>query len=165
MVSEQQLRLEVCDNLDYCCMSRPEGLYWKGSGKKAGHLNKNGYTSIRLNGNLYLEHRLVFLLIWGYLPDLIDHIDRNPRNNKIENLRGADKRINAINTGVPNNNSSGVKGVSWHKAGGKWTAQIKDKGRKIHLGSYSLLMDAVEARLKAEGELWDDIMRDEVTTS
>jgi len=35
MVSEQQLRLEVCDNLDYCCMSRPEGLYWKGSGKKA----------------------------------------------------------------------------------------------------------------------------------
>jgi hypothetical protein len=88
---------------------------------------------------------------------LIDHIDRDPSNNHIANLRAADKRLNAINTGLPSNNTSGIKGVSWHKAGCKWTAQIKDKGRKIHLGSYTLLEEAIEARLKAEEELWSDI--------
>jgi predicted Fe-Mo cluster-binding NifX family protein len=65
--------------------------------------------------------------------------------------------LNAINSGLPSNNKSGVKGVCWHKAGNKWTAQIKNDGVKIHLGSYDKLQDAVGARLKAEEDLWCDI--------
>tara|TARA_R110000772_G_scaffold3321_1_gene11945 strand:- start:199 stop:684 length:486 start_codon:yes stop_codon:yes gene_type:complete len=133
-------------------------LRWRKNGKLAGYYNKeNGYIQVRVRGHLYLAHRIIYLLFNFTLPPLIDHIDRNPTNNCISNLREADKRTNAINTGTPANNTSGIKGVSWHKAGGKWTAQIKYKGRKIHLGSYALLMDAVEARLKAEEELWCDI--------
>jgi len=133
------------------------GLYWKHNHKRAGWLDESGYNHIRLGGVLYLEHRLVFLLFKGYLPELLDHMDMNPRNNRLENLRPACKKLNAINSGVPNNNKSGVKGVCWHKAGKKWTAQIKNDGVKIHLGSYTLLQDAVEARLKAEEDLWSDI--------
>lgn len=132
-------------------------LVWRMTGRQAGHTTEDGYIAVRLGGCLYLAHRLIFLMEHGYLPPLIDHIDRDPSNNHITNLRAADKRINAINTGLASNNKSGVKGVSWHKAGNKWTAQIKDKGRKIHLGSYSLLEDAIAARLKAEEELWGDI--------
>ena len=156
-LEEQVLNRLVGSRLYYCCGRGKVGLYWKKGNHKAGYVDEEGRTSIRLEGKLYLEHRLIFLLLQGYLPDLVDHIDRDPSNNHISNLRAADKRINSINTGVPSNNNSGIKGVSWHKAGSKWTAQIKDKGRKIHLGSYSLLEDAVEARLKAEKELWDDI--------
>lgn len=132
-------------------------LYWLHNSKLAGWEDETGYLHIRLSGKLYLAHRLHYLMVYGDLPDLIDHIDRNPRNNHISNLRAADKRVNAINTGLPNNNKSGVKGVCWHEAGQKWTAQIKDKGVKIHLGSYAKLQGAIEARLKAEEDLWGDI--------
>lgn len=156
-VEQQELMRLVGERLYYCCDRDKVGLYWKQGNHKAGYVDEEGRTSIRLGGKLYLEHRLIFLYLKGHLPDLIDHIDRDPSNNHIANLRGADKRVNAVNTGIPSNNTSGIKGVSWHKAGVKWTAQIKDKGRKIHLGSYSLLEDAIAARLKAEEELWRDI--------
>ncbi len=155
--ASETLRLywTVQDSLEY----EDGKLYWIGMGRTngAGWEDPEGYNHIRLNGKLYLEHRLIYLLHHRYLPDLIDHIDRNPRNNRIENLREACKKVNAINSGLPVNNKSGVKGVSWHKAGNKWTAQIKDDGVKIHLGSYEKLQDAVEARLKAEEDLWGDI--------
>lgn len=132
-------------------------LYWASTLNSAGYTTPKGYIQVRLRGRLYLAHRLVYLIHHRYLPDLVDHIDRNPRNNHIDNLRSADKRINAINTGLPSNNTSGIKGVSWHKAGSMWTAQIKDKGRKIHLGSYKRLEDAISARVQAEEELWSDV--------
>ena len=131
--------------------------FWRNSGKVAGHRTADGYITIRLNGVLRLAHRLAYLLYHRELPALVDHIDRNPSNNAISNLRAADKRVNSINRDKPSNNTSGVKGVSWHKGGGMWTAQIKNNGVKIHLGAYSKLSDAVEARLKAEEELWGDI--------
>lgn len=143
-------------NMDLSLHSE-EAFYWKRSGKRAGYLSEDGYRYIRLDGVLYGEHRLVYLLQYKVLPELVDHRDRNPSNNNINNLRAANKRINAINTGLPNNNRSGVKGVSWHKAGKKWTAQINNKGVKYHLGSYNNLLDAVEARLKAEEEFWYDV--------
>jgi len=150
-----QLYWDVEDNLHYC-----EGRLhwnWQGTEHGAGWVSPSGYTHIRLKGKLYLEHRLIYLLFHKHLPALIDHIDRDPTNNRIENLREACKKVNAINSGLPTNNKSGVKGVSWHKAGSKWTAQIKNDGVKIHLGSYERLQDAVEARLKAEEDLWGDI--------
>jgi hypothetical protein len=92
-----------------------------------------------------------------YLPPLVDHKDQDTENNRLDNLRDATKQINAINTGLAANNKSGTKGVCWHKAGGKWTAQIKHNGKKIHLGSYDALLDAVAARERAEEELWRDL--------
>lgn len=133
------------------------GLYWKANHKAAGWEDEFGYLHIRLGKKLYLAHRLIYLYYTGELPPLVDHIDRNPRNNHIDNLRGATKKLNAINSGIPINNTSKVKGVSWNKNSGKWTAQIKNDGVKIHLGSYSSLSDAVVARKIAEEELWSDV--------
>ena len=132
-------------------------LFWRKDKTNAGWKDIDGRIHIRLSGNLYLAHRLVFLMFNNYLPELVDHKDQDPSNNLVANLRDATKQVNAINTGLPSNNKSGIKGVSWHKAGSKWTAQIKHDGRKIHLGSYDSLLDATEARLKAEEELWSDL--------
>jgi len=137
--------------------------HWKPAFVRAGYADPNGYIQIRFEGKLWQAHHIAFLLMTGDIPELVDHIDRDKHNNCWSNLREADKKLNAINSKLPSNNRSGVKGVSWHKAGKKWTAQIKHDGRKIHLGSYSSLLDAVEAREKAEEELWGELRGNEKT--
>lgn len=52
------------------------------------------------------------------------------------------------------NNTSGYKGVTWDKTQNKWKAQIVFKNKVIYLGRFENIEDAVEARLKAENELY-----------
>lgn len=131
----------------------------KNVGKISGYLNKDGYREINVKlGEKKVSlfaHQISFILKHGYLPDLIDHIDQDTTNDDPDNLRDADKRINSINRGIPENNTSGIKGVSWHR--GKWTAYIKDKQKKYHLGRFENIEDARIARSNAERELWNDV--------
>ena len=86
------------------------------SGDIAGSLNKtNKYYQIRLNYKNYLVHRLIFLYHHNYLPKVIDHIDRNKLNNKIENLREVTHSQNLMNCKSYKNSSSKYKGVTWIK--------------------------------------------------
>jgi hypothetical protein len=57
------------------------------AGSKVGYLRQDGYFSAKVKGKSYLLHRLIFLMHYGYLPNQIDHIDGNPANNLLENLR------------------------------------------------------------------------------
>jgi hypothetical protein len=139
-------------------------LYWANGpkkNKKAGYINKNGYSTIRITyapkkHKLFLLHRVVFALHHNYLPSLVDHIDQNPSNNKIENLRHANKTINSINTGLSVKNKSGVKGVCFNK--GKWDVfvHIKEEGKrkKLNLGRFKNLEDAKRARKNWERANW-----------
>ena len=74
---------------------------------------------------------------------LVDHIDGNTENNFIDNIRPATNLQNAINQKIPLNNTSGHKGVSWHKQSSKWRAQISHNGKRIHLGSFETVEDAI----------------------
>lgn len=65
-----------------------------------------------------------------------DHINGNGLDNRRENLRLATKSQNNANRRISKNNKSGYKGVSWHKASGKWVAGIKVNGKSINLGGY-----------------------------
>ena len=56
---------------------------------------------------------------------------------------------------VRSNNTSGVPGVDWLTAKGRWRASICFKGKRYYLGSYSVFADAVKARKQAEAELHD----------
>lgn len=123
---------------------RDGGLYYKKSpnrkiplGKRAGHANKDNYIAIGINKKVYKAHRLIFLYHKGYLPKTIDHIDRNPLNNKIENLREINISNNALNRGKNKTNKSGYKGVSYHKESKKWRAQTMVNYKKIHIGSFN----------------------------
>lgn len=79
--------------------------------------------------------------------EVVDHIDRNPLNNTLDNLRCVTKRKNAINTDVRSDNTSGCKGVSYHKRSGKYRAYLTIDSKQHHLGLFDNLNDAVKARL------------------
>ena len=72
----------------------------------------------------------------------VDHIDGNSLNNQRANLRPCTRSENCANRKKPKHNKSGHKGVTWHKATGKWRATIKSK---IHLGLFDNFSDAVAA--------------------
>lgn len=74
-----------------------------------------------------------------------DHVDRNGLNNTRDNLRQATSSQNKANQGLQSNNTSGVKGVSFHKGSGRWEARVKIKGKSHHLGMYDDLTEAGEA--------------------
>lgn len=67
----------------------------------------------------------------------VDHINRDKLDNRSSNLRLVDRSTNSLNSGKRKHNTSGYKGVTWHKASGKWSAQIMVKGKKYHLGLYT----------------------------
>lgn len=119
-------------------------LYWKVSrgkvmaGDIAGNLNKAmGRMYVGVNKKLVLLHRVVFLMHHGYLPNMVDHIDGNPLNNRIENLRPATRSENNQNRKTNKNTVSGIKGVDWHKQVGKWRVQVRVAGKKKHFGLYA----------------------------
>ena len=128
------------------------------AGKPAGSLRSDGYVAVqfKLNGKRCVQkvHRLIWLLFNGKFPEFdLDHIDRNPSNNKIENLRDVPHQVNGFNRGPNKNNKSGLKGVSWHKKNSTWIAHISFSGKKIYLGSFKDKEEAVQARLLKEKEL------------
>lgn len=129
----------------------------KFSNRPAGCWRKDGYRVIRLHDRLYLAHRLAWVLYYGEWPDqFIDHIDGNPSNNAISNLRVVDRTGNNINSAIKSNNTSGRTGVWWSKSNRRWIADIRFRGQKKHLGSFVNLEDAALARKEAEKVLGFD---------
>jgi hypothetical protein len=112
----------------------------------AGHLSGNGkYQLVSVDGVTHYAHRLAFFYMTGQWAKNVDHKDRNGLNNCWANLREATKSQNAGNSKRFANNTSGYKGVVWHKAGKKWLARISMSGRTVHLGSFSSKDEAVAA--------------------
>lgn len=105
-------------------------------GHIAGTVNGNGYKQVIVLGKIKLYHRVVFLYHYGYLPQYIDHINRNRLDNRIENLREATARENQANRKIGKNNTSGYTGVSWDKVNKKWEATTRNDNKKINLGRY-----------------------------
>jgi hypothetical protein len=107
------------------------------SGQKSGNLSQDGYLNSRFYGTSYRTHRLIYLWHYGYIPKELDHIDGNKLNNKIENLRPANRMQNSHNTKIPNTNKSGTKGVSWIKRLQKWVVQLQVNNKKMYFGLYN----------------------------
>ena len=93
----------------------------------------------------YLHYRLIYLWHHGYLPEQIDHINRDPSDDRIENLRETDHVRNAHNANLSKRNSSGHTGVS--PESGKWRVRVYYKG-KNHNGG--LIADFDEACATAD---------------
>ena len=131
---------------------------WKAKNKikagKTGWKDKDGYLHIRIDYKLYRAHRLAWLYVYGVFPDeAIDHIDRNPSNNKIENLRLCNKRQNAINSKMRSDNTSGYRGVRRRPGMKKWQARAYFEGKEVHLGYFDTAEEASEVYKKKVIEL------------
>jgi hypothetical protein len=98
-------------------------------------------------------HRVAFFLYHGLYPqwpNSVDHINRDGCDNRIENLREVTAKEQSANTGLSKANTSGVKGVSFLKGRNKWRASINLAGKKVNLGTFNTLQEAVTARQVGE---------------
>jgi HNH endonuclease/AP2 domain-containing protein len=79
----------------------------------------------------------------------VDHVDGNRLNNRRSNLRLATHQQNTFNKGPHRNNTSGIKGVSWHKRLKKWQVQLNVNGKRVGLGYFSEKAEAAKAYERA----------------
>ena len=130
-------------------------VYWRSKNKlvKSCVTTKGArYKRIMINNKHYVLHRIIYQMHYGNLlpSEVIDHIDRNKQNNKIENLRKANVFINNQNQGERKNNTSGYKGVSWSKQRSKWRATITINNKHKHLGFFTAKEEAFVCYQKAK---------------
>jgi hypothetical protein len=97
-------------------------------------LNHNGYLIINYKGKMYFVHKLIYYFMGFEIPDIVDHIDLNKINNSWVNLRAVDKRQNNTNQPRRKDNTSGYKGVYFHKSHNKWMARISHHNKMKFLG-------------------------------
>lgn len=112
------------------------------------HLNAHGYaqrnvgSSTGTKRSIVLMHRIVVGASTG---EEVDHINMDRIDNRISNLRVATKQQNLFNRSKNRNNTSGHKGVVWHKAACKWMATINVMYKQIYLGLFDDINEAALA--------------------
>jgi hypothetical protein len=142
-----ELQKKLLEDFEY----KDGELYWKKKGysrtigKKVGSPDRNGYLHMHYRYKTVFIHRLIFLMHHGYLPKILDHIDGNPTNNRIENLREATAFQNSANSKISKSNTTGVKGVSWRKREQRYFAQCRVNGKQYEIGRFKVLEDAAKA--------------------
>lgn len=136
-------------------------------GDVAGYRTSKGYIRICLDGiKAYGAHSLAMFYVDGEWPkDLPDHINGDGSDNRIDNLRPATQAQNNSNRGIPAHNSSGAKGVRWHKGRQRWRAQIGVNGKEKTIGEYRQFCAAIKARRIAEIEHFGQFSRYDYTAS
>lgn len=117
------------------------------AGSEAGHREAKGYVSICIDGNDFKAHRLAWLYVHGCWPkNQIDHKNQAKHDNRIDNLRDATQSENLANTNLRTTNTSGFKGVHFDTRAGKWRAQICVDGKRVNLGSFESMEDAIKTK-------------------
>jgi len=159
-IKKLEIEIEINNDLDYECFLPIEGYenyfvsnFGNIKNSKTNRIMKlsnhpNGYKQIGLckNGKVkkFYVHRLVAIAFLEN-PDnkkVIDHIDNNPANNNVKNLRWCSQKENLANQYKRINNKSGFKGVSFDKPRNKYQARININGKIKHLGYYETAEEA-----------------------
>ena len=113
--------------------------------KHVGWENSSGYLQCEVKGRAYMVHRIIYEMFNDPIPEgfQIDHIDRDPLNNRVENLRLSTQNQNQINSSLPKNNTTGYKGVL-ATPNGKFQARLGFNGKKLYLGLFNTAEEAAE---------------------
>lgn len=136
-------------------------VYWKKGGPRrpplgalAGywsHARGKRYRRVRLAGNLYMVHRLLYCFFHkdSFTGLLVDHINGDEGDNRIVNLRAATAEVNNRNAKLRKDNKTGYPGV-FLNANGRYEARVKDNKKDIWLGSFDTFGEAKAARQAGE---------------
>ena len=125
----------------------------------AGNIDRQGYVQIKIGGKVLMAHRLAWLYVHGELPKQVDHKNMTRSDNRIDNLRAADNSCNGMNKRMQSNNTTGYKGVTFHKGTGRYHAKIQANGVRKSLGYYETAEQAHKAYMTAAGELHGQFAR------
>lgn len=99
-------------------------------------IGNHGYRNGSYMGKVVLAHRIVFLMVNGYLPEYVDHINGDRLDNRPENLREITASGNIANSKARTGSKSKYLGVGWSSAHGKWIANITKNGKSKYIGIY-----------------------------
>jgi hypothetical protein len=122
------------------------------AGARVGYVRPDGYRAIRIDVTRYREHRLAWFYVHGVWPTELDHVNGVRSDNRLINLREATRSQNLANRPLLNNNTSGVRGVSFDSASGLWTASVSINGKRKNLGLFRSKDDAINKRMNAHRE-------------
>lgn len=134
------------------CPSDAHQMTWnkRFAGKEAGCHSYKG-VCFHFLGRLLKAHRVAWYLHYGVQPSgQIDHINGNPCDNRLINLRDVTRAENQRNMKRRSNNRSGSLGVSWDTRRKKWYASIRAEGKTKSLGRHDTLEAAINARKQAD---------------
>ena len=133
----------------------------KQNGDQAGSSDKSGYYTLRHESRRLYVHRIIYVLCHGELCEslVIDHIDNNPRNNRIENLRAVTQRENTINRLSTITSNTGFKGIYLHtnKSGNSYYSVVWLVDGKQKRKSFSVLRLGHENALQYAKEFQQSI--------
>jgi hypothetical protein len=117
----------------------------------------HGYQFVTWRRKHYAVHRVVFLLVHGWLPRFVDHIDGNPGNNLVANLRPATHLQNMRNAKTRKDNTSGVKNVTPHQ--GRWIVRFSIDRKTRHFGCFDTIEEAREVAARVRADLHGEFAR------
>ena len=104
-------------------------------GDKVGTLTSTGYKQVKVNRIAHACHHIIYKMIYNKEVILLDHIDGNRANNKIENLREATVSQNSINS-KKKNNISDCKNVVWQKSRNNYIVKLHLHGKQKYFGEF-----------------------------
>lgn len=125
--------------------------------RKAGTLSANGYIRVRIDGEIYSLHRLIYFYETGSWPEIVDHINGVKTDNRINNLRASDYRKNQQNR--YKHRKGKLIGTSYNKKNKNWTAQATYNGKTVRFGSHKTEQVAHEAYLKGIKFLTNGVLK------
>lgn len=121
-------------------------------GRRASIPSVDGYRYLSYRCTRFLEHRVIWFIAYGYLPQQVDHVNLRRSDNRLSNLREATLAENCRNKNAQSNNALGLKGVSFHKSMGRYCARISINNRRILLGYFTTAAEASNAYQHAAKE-------------
>jgi hypothetical protein len=130
------------------------------AGAIAGGIDSWGYRQIKIDGRMYLAHRLAWFFARGEWPEfIIDHRNGEKLDNRIDNLRPATDAESARNAPLKSSNRTGLKGVCWNKEQEAFKASICVNKKHLHLGYFETAEAAHQAYCAAAANLHGDFAR------
>lgn len=122
------------------------------AGDLAGSVGRHGYKFVKIDQVKYPAHRLAWALFYDCEPQAeIDHIDGDPGNNQILNLREATRKQNCQNLAA--------SGVRFEADRGKWLARATKDGKAVNLGRFDTEAEALAARRAAARLFYGEFAR------
>lgn len=144
----KNMDIDIVSGLVYWAKPRPKVVV----GMEAGGKNNKGYHQIKFNGKYYKRHRIIFYVANGYLPLIVDHKHGIEYGDGIDNLQEVTNSENVAKGSMRKDNTSGYKGVSFHKGIGKYQVSIQGN----YIGCYSDLSKAKDAYAHYALKLYSD---------